>query len=307
MRLVRDLSGPCLSPAGSVLAIGAFDGLHRGHQALLAAVRASAARRGLPSGAVLFEPLPRRYFAREPFLRVMPPAQRLAGLADAGLDQCLLLRFNAALAAMSPEAFVEAALRYRLAAREVWVGEDFRFGHARAGDVGRLRELGQEYGFEVRVLETVAADAERISSSGLRAALLRGDFDVAAGLLGAPYRYSRRVTRGQQLGRQLGYPTANLRWLSPLMYGIYAVRVSGAELTRHPAVASIGTRPTVNGREPLLEVHLFDWSGDLYGQRLTVEFVARQRDELKFDSLDALVRQMDRDAAEARAILAARP
>lgn len=307
MRLVRDLSGPCLSPAGSVLAIGAFDGLHRGHQALLAAVRASAARRSLSSGAVLFEPLPRRYFAREPFLRLMPPAQRLAGLAEAGLDQCLLLRFNAALAAMSPEGFVEAALRRRLAAREVWVGEDFRFGHGRAGDVGRLRELGRECGFEVRVLGTVAAEAERISSSGLRAALLRGDFDVAAGLLGAPYRYCRRVTRGQQLGRQLGYPTANLRWLSPLMYGIYAVRVSGAGLTRHPAVASIGTRPTVNGREALLEVHLFDWSGDLYGQRLTVEFVARQRDELKFDSLDALVRQMDRDAAEARAILAARP
>ena len=134
-----------------------------------------------------------------------------------------------------------------------------------------------------------------------------GDFAAAAALLGAPYRYTRRVTRGQQLGRQLGYPTANLRWLSPLMYGIYAVRVSGAGLDRHPAVASIGTRPTVNGREPLLEVHLFDWSGDLYGQRLTVEFVARQRDELKFDSLDALVQQMDRDAAEARAILAAQP
>lgn len=307
MRLVRDLSGPCLSPAGSVLAIGAFDGLHRGHQALLAAVRESAARRGLACGAVLFEPLPRRYFAREPFLRLMPPAQRLAGLAEAGLEQCLLLRFNAALASMSPEAFVEAALVQRLAAREVWVGADFRFGHARAGDVTRLRELGRVQGFEVRVLDTIAADAERISSSRLRAALLAGDFDASAGLLGAPYRYCRRVTRGQQLGRQLGYPTANLRWLSPLMYGIYAVRVSGAGLNRHPAVASIGTRPTVNGREPLLEVHLFDWSGDLYGQRLTVEFVARQRDELKFDSLDALVRQMDRDAAEARAILAARP
>jgi riboflavin kinase/FMN adenylyltransferase len=307
MRLVRDLSGPCLSPAGSVLAIGAFDGLHRGHQALLAAVRASAARRGLPSGAVLFEPLPRRYFAREPFLRLMPPAQRLAGLIDAGLDHCLLLRFNAALAAMSPEAFVTSALQHRLGAREVWVGEDFRFGHARAGDVERLRELGDRHGFEVRVLDTVAAEAERISSSRLRAALLRGDFATAAEQLGAPYRYRRRVTRGQQLGRQLGYPTANLRWLSPLMYGIYAVRVSGAGLHRHPAVASIGTRPTVNGREPLLEVHLFDWSGDLYGQCLTVEFVARQRDELKFDSLDALVRQMDRDAAEARAILAVQP
>ncbi|MCU0754255.1 MAG: bifunctional riboflavin kinase/FAD synthetase [Xanthomonadales bacterium] len=307
MRLVRDLCGPCLSPAGSVLAIGAFDGLHRGHRALLAAVRESAAQRGLASAAVLFEPLPRRYFAREPFLRLIPPAQRIQGLAQAGLDQCLLLRFNAALASMSPEAFVAAALVERLAAREVWVGADFRFGHARAGDVERLRALGQKHGFAVRVLDTVAADAERISSSRLRAALLAGDFAAAATLLGAPYHYCQRVTRGQQLGRQLGYPTANLRWLSPLMHGIYAVRVSGAGLDRHPAVASIGTRPTVNGREPLLEVHLFDWSGDLYGQRLTVEFVARQRDELKFDSLDALVQQMDRDAAEARAILAARP
>jgi riboflavin kinase/FMN adenylyltransferase len=307
MRLVRDLSGSCLSPSGSVLAIGAFDGLHRGHQALLSAMRASAADRALPSGAVLFEPLPRRYFAREPFLRLIPPAQRLAGLAEAGVDHCLLLRFNQALATMTPEAFVEAALVRRLAAREVWVGADFRFGHRRAGDVDVLARLGEQHGFTVRVLDTVAAEAERVSSSRLRAALLGGDFRTAATLLGAPYRYTRRVTRGQQLGRQLGYPTANLRWLSPLMYGIYAVRVSGAGLSRHPAVASIGTRPTVNGREPLLEVHVFDWSGDLYGQRLTVEFVARQRDELKFDSLDALVRQMDLDAAEARATLAATP
>jgi riboflavin kinase/FMN adenylyltransferase len=307
MRLVRDLSGSCLSPTGSVLAIGAFDGLHRGHQALLSAMQASAAEHGLPSGAVLFEPLPRRYFAREPFFRLMPPAQRLAGLAAAGIDQCLLLRFNEALATMSPEAFVEAALVRRLAAREVWVGADFRFGHRRAGDVGLLTRLGQQHGFGVRVLDTVAVEADRVSSSRLRAALLGGDFRGAALLLGAPYRYTRRVIRGQQLGRQLGYPTANLRWLSPLMYGIYTVRVSGAGLLRHPAVASIGTRPTVHGREPLLEVHLFDWSGDLYGQRLTVEFVARQRDELKFDSLDALVRQMDLDADEARATLATTP
>lgn len=307
MRLVRDLSGPCLSPMGSVLAIGAFDGLHRGHQALLVAMRASAAEHGLPSGVVLFEPLPRRYFAREAFFRLNPPAQRLTGLAAAGIDQCLLLRFNEALATLSPEAFVELALIRRLGAREVWVGADFRFGHRRAGDVDLLGRLGQRHGFVVRILDTVATEAERVSSTRLRMALLGGDFDSATTLLGAPYRYTRRVTRGQQLGRQLGYPTANLRWLSPLMYGIYAVRVSGAGLIRHPAVASIGTRPTVNGREPLLEVHLFNWSGDLYGQRLTVEFVARQRDELKFDSLDALVRQMDLDAAQARATLAATP
>lgn len=307
MRLARDIDGPVLCPAGSVVAMGAFDGVHLGHQALFAALRARAADAGLLSAVLLFEPLPREFFAREPVLRLMPPAQRLAALRDQKLDVALMLRFNLALSQLSPREFVERALVARLRARHVYVGADFRFGHKRAGDLDTLRELGTELDFTVEALADVRVHGERVSSSAIRQALLESDFAHAERLLGRPYRYAQTVVRGQQLGRTLGYPTANLPWSGAQMYGIYAVRVTGPNLHQHPAVASLGTRPTVHGKQPLLEVHLFDYDGDLYGQRLEIEFVARQRDELKFDSLPALVEQMDRDAATARQLLAAGP
>ena len=322
MSVSRDAAGPCLAPGGSVLAVGAFDGLHRGHAALLAHVRERAAARGLLPIAISFEPLPRAFFAREPLPRLGSVRDKLEGMEAAGIARLLLLRFNAALAAMSAEAFVREVLVRRAGAREIWVGEDFRFGHARRGDVALLERLGGELGFATQVFDTQHDAGERVSSSAIRAALAAGAFADAARQLGRPFAIGGRVVRGQQLGRTLGYPTANIRLgrrVSPVA-GIFAVRVhgvgaqsmpgsrSGASFARDtgaslPGVASLGLRPTVGGREPLLEVHLFDFDGDLYGRRLTVEFVAKLRDEEKFASLDALTAQMHRDAAAARAIL----
>ena len=322
-----------------MLAVGAFDGLHRGHAALLERVRERAAASGQLPMAISFEPLPRAFFARVPVPRLGSVRDKLEGMDAAGIAQLLLLRFNAALAAMSAEDFVREVLVQRAGAREVWVGADFRFGHARRGDVALLERMGGEFGFATQVFDTQHDAGDRVSSSAIRAALAAGAFADAARLLGRPFAIGGRVVRGQQLGRTLGYPTANIRLgrrVSPVQ-GIFAVRVhgvgapalpggrsgashardtgaslpggrSGASCARDtgaslPGVASLGLRPTVGGREPLLEAHLFDFDGDLYGCRLAVEFVAKLRDEEKFASLDALTAQMHRDAAAARAIL----
>ena len=194
-----------------------------------------------------------------------------------------------------------------LGARHVVVGHDFHYGTKREGTIETLRAAGQRLGFTLEQIEPFLLDGERVSSSLVREALGSGDLERAATLLGRPYRMTGRVRRGQQFGRTLGYPTANLalqRKVVPL-WGIFAVRVFGAGLADHPAVASLGTRPTINGTDPLLEVHLFDFAGDLYGQYLSVDFVRRLRDERKFESLDALVEQMHIDAAQARRALAA--
>ena len=321
MHLARDVAGPCLAPHGSVLAVGALDGLHRGHQALLARVRERAAALRLLPLAISFEPLPRAYFSKVPLPRLGSVRDKIEGLAQAGMQRLLLLRFDAALAAMPAEDFVHRVLLARAGAREVWVGADFRFGHQRRGDLALLQRMGAGLGFAAHALETHLHDGARISSSAIRAALTADDFAAAAALLGHPFCIGGRVLRGQQLGRTLGYPTANIRLgrrVSPI-HGIFAVRVhgvaaslpggrSGTYCTRDtgaslPGVASLGMRPTVDGREMLLEAHLFDFNGDLYGRHLTVEFVRKLRDEEKFASLDDLTRQMHRDAAAARALL----
>ena len=321
MHLARDVAGPCLAPHGSVLAVGALDGLHRGHQALLARVRERAAALHLLPLAISFEPLPRAYFSKVPLPRLGSVRDKIEGLAQAGMQRLLLLRFDAALAAMPAEDFVHRVLLARAGAREVWVGADFRFGHQRRGDLALLQRMGAGLGFAAHALETHLHDGARISSSAIRAALTGDDFAAAAALLGQPFCIGGRVLRGQQLGRTLGYPTANIRLgrrVSPI-HGIFAVRVhgvaaslpggrSGTSCARDtgaslPGVASLGMRPTVGGREVLLEAHLFDFNGDLYGRHLTVEFVRKLRDEEKFASLDDLTRQMHRDAAAARALL----
>jgi riboflavin kinase/FMN adenylyltransferase len=215
------------------------------------------------------------------------------------------LRFDARMAAMSPEAFAAQVLAGRLRAAEVWVGPGFRFGHRRAGDLALLQREGARLGFVAGEIEPVAVAGERVSSTRIRQALVEGDFETATRLLGKPYAVSGRVVRGQQLGRTLGYPTANLRFAGkvPALRGIYATRVHGVADAPWASVSSFGTRPTVGGVEPLLEAHLFDFDGDLYGRRIEVEFVARLRDEEKFDDLPALVAQMDRDASQARGLL----
>ncbi|NZA25175.1 bifunctional riboflavin kinase/FAD synthetase [Luteimonas sp. SJ-92] len=306
-RLFRDVDGGPVCPGGSVVCIGAFDGLHLGHQALVRHAVARAHALGVAAVALSFEPLPREFFAPDaPPPRLMLPRAKVLGLCALGVEATGLLRFNRATASMSPEAFVATVLAGRLRAREVWVGPGFRFGHRRAGDLDALRREGAAHGFFAGEIEPLQLDGERVSSTRIRAALASGDFATAARLLGRPYAIAGHVVPGRRLGRTLGYPTANLRFGGkvPALRGIYATRVHGIAAAPWPAVSSFGTRPTVGGVEPLLEAHLFDFDGDLYGRRIEIEFVARLRDEEKFDDLPALVAQMDRDAAQARRLLA---
>lgn len=305
--LFRDIDGGLLCPGGSVVCIGAFDGLHLGHRALLRRAVERARSLGLPAVALSFEPLPREFFAPEaPPPRLHLPRAKFEGLCELGADLVGLLRFDARMAAMPAGGFVGSVLVRRLAAREVWVGPDFRFGHRRGGDLETLRREGAAHGFTAAAIEPVLLDGERVSSTRIRAALQAGEFEQAARLLGQPYAIGGRVVHGRHLGRTLGYPTANLRFggKTPALQGIYATRVHGIGAQPWPSVSSFGTRPTIGGTEPLLEAHLFDFDGDLYGRRIEVEFVAKLRDEERFPDLPALVTQMDRDAQQAREILA---
>ena len=302
-KLFRDVGGEVVCPQGSVACIGAFDGLHRGHQALVGHALARARVLGVPAVALSFEPLPREYFARgERPPRLLLPRAKFEGLRDLGMDVVGLLRFNAELSAMPAGEFVRRVLVERLRVREVWVGPQFRFGKGRQGDLGLLQELGAEFGFVAGEIAPVEVAGERVSSSRLREQLADGDLDGAAQALGRRYAIDGKVVRGRQLGRRLGYPTANLRLMGKrtALTGIYATWVHGVGDTPRASVSSLGTRPTVYGTEPLLEAHLFDFDGDLYGSRIRVEFVAKLRDEEKFDDLPALVRQMDVDAEQAR-------
>lgn len=299
-----------LCPQGSVACIGAFDGLHLGHRALVGHAVSRARELDLAAVAVSFEPLPREFFAKHDQHdakppRLMLPRAKAEGLFALGCDQVGLLRFNARLASMQAEDFVRELLLQRLNVREVWVGPDFRFGKGRAGDLDLLQMMGRELGFSAYAIEPVLERGERVSSTRIRAALASGDFDMTTRLLGRPYAIGGHVVHGKQLGRTLGYPTANLRFggKTPALRGIYATWVHGVGDMPWPSVASFGTRPTVDGIEPLLEAHLFDFDADLYGQRIDVEFVARLRDEEKFDGLPALVAQMQLDDQQARAIL----
>ncbi|MDY1547230.1 bifunctional riboflavin kinase/FAD synthetase [Luteibacter sahnii] len=311
LRLHRDVDGPSLAPEGSVVAIGAFDGLHLGHQAILAEVRRRAAERGLAPAVITFEPLPRAFFSAEPVPRLSGVREKAEGMSAAGIRELLSLRFDTSLTQMSAEDFVRQVIVARLAAREVWVGEDFRFGHRRAGDFALLQRIGAEYGFTAHAVPAVIVDGERVSSSRVRTLLAESRFADATTLLGRPFVIDGHVEHGQQLGRTLGYPTANVHLrerVSPVR-GIFAVRIGiGDGPCSWPGVASLGVRPTVNEvSEPLLEAHLFDFSGDLYGQRIGVEFVRKLRDEEKFADLDALTTQMRQDEIDARQALGMNP
>ena len=306
-RLFRDVDGGPLCPHGSVVCIGAFDGLHSGHRALVRHAVARARALGVPAVVVTFEPLPREFFARDnPPPRLTLARAKVEGLLALGADHVGLLRFDAKLSARSAEDFVRTLLVGRLQANEVWIGPEFRFGHRRGGDLALLQAMGDELGFAAGEIEPVHAQGDRVSSTRIREALKSGDFATANRLLGRPYAIGGRVVRGKQLGRTLGFPTANLRFpKTPALSGIYATWVHGVGDAPWPSVSSFGTRPTVDGVEPLLEAHLFDFAGDLYGRHIQVEFVAKLRDELKFDGLPALTEQMHRDAEQARTLLAA--
>lgn len=307
-RLFRDVEGDVLCPRGSVVCIGAFDGLHLGHRALVGRAVSHARTRGLEAVALSFEPLPREYFAGEKKpSRLLLPRAKFEGLRALGADRVGLLRFGPRLAEMAANEFVERVLVHRLAAREIWVGPEFRFGRSRGGDLELLQSMGATRGFSANAVEAEMAGAERVSSSRIRTALAAGDMAEAAQLLGRPYSIEGRVVRGRQLGRKLGYPTANLRLggKMPALSGIYATWVHGIGDRPWPSVSSLGTRPTVFGTEPLLEAHLFNFDEDIYTRRIAVEFVSKLREEEKFSDLGALVAQMHRDAEQAREILGA--
>ena len=308
MELVRGLYNLRARHRGCVATIGNFDGVHRGHQHMITAVRAAAIRVGLPAAVITFEPTPREFFEGDAApARLTRLREKLEALASYGVDRVLVLRFDRRVQAMGATEFVERLLVDGLGVRHMVVGHDFHFARRREGNLALLKEAGTRHGFTVEEVGRYMDEGERVSSSLVRDALGRGDLERARKLLGRPYRMAGRVRRGEQLGRTLGFPTANLalhRKVVPL-WGVFAVRVSGAGLADHPAVVSLGTRPTINGTEPLLEVHVFDFDGDLYGRYLDVDFILRLRDERRFETIDALVAQMHRDAAAARAALGA--
>jgi riboflavin kinase/FMN adenylyltransferase len=307
MELIRGLTGLSDHRRGCAVTIGTFDGIHLGHQALLARLSAHRARLNRAAMVLTFEPMPREYLsAGQTPARLTSFRERWRVLEHLRVDVVWVLRFGEALRNLSGEDFAQL-LALELRAPVVVVGHDFRFGRNGEATAEVLREAGRRLGFEVDVVEPVTLDGDRVSSSAVRAALARGDFEQARRWLGRPYSMIGRVASGNRLGRRLGFPTANLgieRRRSPVE-GIFAVRVHGIASEALPAVASLGRRPTVAGGEPLLEVHVFDFSADLYGRRIEVEFVAKLRDEERFADLDALVAQMHRDAQAARAILKA--
>ena len=311
MELIRGLYNLRPHQHGCVLTIGAFDGIHVGHQEMIRVLEDCARRHGLPATLLSFEPTPREFFAQvqgkpEP-ARLTRFREKFEALARFGVDRFVCLRFDERVRCLGREQFVDEVLVKALGVRHIVVGHDFRFGRDNQGDIGCLRELSARGGFEVTEVPPFEIDGERVSSSFIRKALGAGDLTRAAKLLGRPYRMTGKVLHGEKLGRKLGFPTANLRLhrrTTPLA-GVFAIRVTGGGLVSAPGVASLGTRPTVNGKELLLEAHVFDFEGDLYRKQLHVDFIAFLREEQRFAGLDTLMAQMHRDAAQAREILEA--
>jgi len=310
VELIRGLYNLRPHQHGCVLTIGAFDGIHVGHQEMIRVLRDCARQHRLPAALLSFEPTPREFFAQH-FGKGTPPArltrfrEKCEALAGFGVDRFVCMRFDQRVRCLGRDEFVSEVLVKALGARHIVVGHDFRFGRDNQGDVACLRALAASGGFEVTEVPPYVVDGERVSSSLIRAALGAGELARAAKLLGRPYRMTGKVLHGAKLGRKLGFPTANLRLhrrTTPLA-GVFAVRVTGGGLLNAPGVASLGTRPAVNGKELLLEAHVFDFDGDLYRQHLHVDFIAFLREERWFADLEALTAQMDRDAAQAREIL----
>jgi len=307
MELIRGWCNLRPRHRGCVATVGNFDGVHLGHRALLAEVVDRAHHLGVPATLVSFEPLTGEFFARaDRPARLTTLAEKILALADTGIERLVVLRFDARFAALEPSEFIARLLVAGLEVRHLVIGDDFRFGHRGAGDLAMLRRAGARHGFEVSRRPTWCVGAERVSSTRIRSALAGGDLAIAEALLGRPYATCGRVVPGRRLGREIGFPTANIplhRRVCPVS-GVFAVRVRGAGLRGAPGVANVGVRPTVDGTQKVLEVHLLDSEAELYRQRLEVGFVARLRGERRFESLAALQAQIGRDVAAARATLA---
>lgn len=309
MELIRGLHNLRQRHRGCVATIGNFDGLHQGHVCVIEQVKCKARELGLPTTVIIFEPQPREFFGGD---RVPPRLTRFGEkvrlLKAQGIDRVVCLSFNTQLRSMSAEEFVNHLLVRGLEVKHFVVGDDFRFGCDRSGDYQMLRKSGEAHGFTVANTNTYEIDGERVSSTRVRETLAQNDFKLAEKLLGRPYQITGRVMHGQKLGRQLGVPTANIRmhrFAAPLK-GVYAVDVfaNGHELGQ--GVCNIGMRPTVNGTQPVLEVHLLDYAGDLYGKLLSVEFKSFIRPEQKFDGLEQLKKQIFNDIEAARTFFAQR-
>ena len=306
MELVRGLHNISRRHQGCVLTVGNYDGVHLGHQQMIGALKARAAQFRSAATVLVFEPSSKEFIDPDG----APPRltrwrEKFLALAALGVDRLVTLRFDECMRAMTPRSFVDELIVEKLGTRHMVVGDDFRYGSNAGGTIEMLRVAGQAHGFGVEQIAPFVFDGVRVSSTVVRERLELADYPGAARLLGRPYRMLGRVVPGRRLGRTLGFPTANLRLMrrkSPV-WGISAVWTYGIDSRPLPGVASLGTRPTVNGTEPLLEVHVFDFCGDLYGRAIEVEFVAKLRDEVKFDSLDAMTAQMQVDARQAREFL----
>jgi riboflavin kinase/FMN adenylyltransferase len=309
VRYINDLPFDALAN-GSVVTIGSYDGLHLGHEQLLARVNAVADAQGIPSVVMSFEPMPKEFFSPgDPPARLMRLREKFDALAGHGVDIFYCPRFNAQMRDITADAFIRRILVHGLCATHIVIGDDFRFAARRAGTLEYLQRAGRALGYSVEQVPSVIIDGVRISSTAIREALRSGDLDQATALLGRPYRMSGKVIMGEKIGRSLGYPTANvdLRRRQSAVTGIFAVRVHGLAEGVKDAVASVGTRPTFNGTKPLLEVHIFDFDSDIYGQYIHVDFIGRLRNEVKYDNVADLVAQMHRDADNAKSLLAAHP
>jgi riboflavin kinase/FMN adenylyltransferase len=310
MRLVRHINDLPFSElsGGSVVTVGAYDGLHLGHEQLLERVNSASRELGLPSVVMSFEPTPKEFFARPaPPARLMRFREKFDALAGHGIDIFYCPRFNAQMRDIAADAFIRRILVHGLNSRHIVVGDDFRFATKREGTLEHLQRAGAALGYAIEQVPSIKVGDVRVSSTVIREALWDGELENATALLGRPYRMSGKIVLGEKVGRTLGFPTANvdLRRKQSAVMGIFAVRVQGLPGGPKDAVASVGTRPTFDGTKPLLEVHLFDFDQDIYGEYIHIDFVARLRSEIKYDSVDELVAQMHRDADNAKSILAA--
>lgn len=311
MRLITQLAGSPIAEPGCVATIGNFDGVHLGHRGVIDMLAGAGRRLGLPAAVILFEPQPREYFQPvEAPPRLTRLREKLHWLAELPVDLAAVLRFNRSVAEMSAERFVRDILVDALKVRHLVVGDDFRFGHDRAGDFALLRRMGQAHGFAVVETPSIQVDGQRVSSTSVRAALTAGDLDLAARLCGRAYSICGRVVHGAKRGRTLGFPTANVRMQrksSPLQ-GVFAVTMHGIAAEPRAGVANVGLRPTVDGGlSVLLETFLFDFDGDLYGRRVSVTFHHKLRDERRFAGIEELRQQIQLDVAAARAFFAGAP
>jgi riboflavin kinase/FMN adenylyltransferase len=305
MELIRDLHNIRSEHRPCVATIGAFDGVHLGHQLVIKALVEKARQAGLPSTVILFEPLPREYFRpHDAPPRLTNFAERFRLLAGLGVDRVLRIHFVDAIRQMSAEDFITRVFVDMLGVKQLIVGDDFAFGKGREGNFDTLLAMGKAHGFEVQDTATLEHEAERVSSTRIRECLLAGEFACVEQQLGRPYSLSGRVVMGQQLGRTIGAPTANiqLRRLRSPLAGVYAVEVDGIDGSRYRGVANVGTRPTIGDlSKAILEVHIFDFDGNLYGQHLSVLFRHKLREEKKFSSLEELKINIARDFAAGRA------